>query len=97
MSWKGRGLSEEQVVEFQDAFKTLDHKNTGMIKTKHLGQLLRRLGQNPTEEELQVRVHCSSDFLKTENVIQIFSLLRTWPSSSTELAKAASNFPNFWT
>ena len=47
-------LSEEQIGEFQDAFCLFDTDHDGVIRSKELGAVLRHIGQNPTEAELQV-------------------------------------------
>ena len=47
-------LSESQIGEIQEAFSAVDARRTGEIKTSDLGRLLRMLGQNPTDAELQV-------------------------------------------
>lgn len=46
-------LTEEQIAEFKDAFVQFDKEGTGKIATRELGTLMRTLGQNPTEAELQ--------------------------------------------
>ncbi|XP_017079815.1 calmodulin-related protein 97A [Drosophila eugracilis] len=46
-------LTEEQIAEFKDAFVQFDKEGTGKIATRELGTLMRTLGQNPTEGELQ--------------------------------------------
>jgi len=48
-------LTEEQIGEFQDAFCLFDTDHDGVINSKELGGVLRKIGQNPTEAELQVR------------------------------------------
>lgn len=47
-------LSEEQIAEFKEAFSLFDKDGDGTITTKELGTVMRSLGQNPTEAELQV-------------------------------------------
>ena len=49
-------LSESQIGEIQEAFSAVDARRTGEIKTSDLGRLLRMLGQNPTDAELQVSI-----------------------------------------
>lgn len=41
------------VVEFKEAFSLFDKDGDGTITTKELGTVMRSLGQNPTEAELQ--------------------------------------------
>ncbi|ODV94649.1 hypothetical protein PACTADRAFT_50513 [Pachysolen tannophilus NRRL Y-2460] len=45
-------LSEEQITEFKEAFSLFDKDNDGKITTKELGTVMRSLGQNPSESEL---------------------------------------------
>ena len=47
-------LTEEQVAEFREAFSLFDKDGDGTITTRDLGSLFRSLGQNPTNNELQV-------------------------------------------
>ena len=46
-------LTEEQIAEFKEAFSLFDKDGDGTITTKELGVVMRSLGQNPTEAELQ--------------------------------------------
>mmetsp|Transcript_68973 Transcript_68973/g.158322 ORF Transcript_68973/g.158322 Transcript_68973/m.158322 type:complete len:92 (-) Transcript_68973:282-557(-) len=46
-------LTEEQISEFKEAFALFDKENDGTITTKELGTVMRALGQNPNEAELQ--------------------------------------------
>jgi len=46
-------LSEEQISEFKEAFSLFDKDGDGTITTIELGTVMRSLGQNPTEAELQ--------------------------------------------
>ena len=47
-------LTEEQIEEFKEAFSLFDKDGDGTITTKELQTVMRSLGQNPTESELQV-------------------------------------------
>merc|ERR1712013_69743 len=42
-----------EVTLFQDAFSHFDKTDSGMIPTKLLGQLLRFVGENPSDAEVQ--------------------------------------------
>jgi len=46
-------IPSELVVVFQDAFAHFDGRNCGLLPTKLLGQLLRYVGENPSEAEVQ--------------------------------------------
>ena len=46
-------LTEEQIAEFKEAFSLFDKDGDGAISTKELGTVMRSLGQNPSEAELQ--------------------------------------------
>ena len=46
-------LTEEQIAEFKEAFSLFDQDGDGTIATSRLGTVMRSLGQNPTEAELQ--------------------------------------------
>merc|ERR1711977_208946 len=46
-------LTEEQIAEFKEAFSLFDKDGDGTMGTKELGTVMRSLGQNPTEAELQ--------------------------------------------
>ncbi|XP_067126699.1 uncharacterized protein [Centruroides vittatus] len=46
-------LTEEQVAEFKEAFSLFDKEGSGQITTKELAMVIKSLGLNPTEAELQ--------------------------------------------
>ncbi|XP_020041769.1 calmodulin-like protein 3 [Castor canadensis] len=50
-------LTEEQIAEFKEAFSLFDKDGDGCITTQELGTVMRSLGQNPTEAELQGMVN----------------------------------------
>ncbi|KAK3603080.1 hypothetical protein CHS0354_015776 [Potamilus streckersoni] len=50
-------LKEEQIAEFRDAFALFDKEKNGYITHREMGTVMRMLGQNPTETELQEWVH----------------------------------------
>ena len=50
-------LTEEQIAELKEAFSLFDKDGDGAITTKELGTVMRSLGQNPTEAELQEMIN----------------------------------------
>ncbi|KAJ7390484.1 hypothetical protein OS493_025189 [Desmophyllum pertusum] len=46
-------IPECQLEEYFEAFRCFDKDNSGYITTKELGTLMKSLGENPTENELQ--------------------------------------------
>ncbi|NJM70263.1 MAG: ERV1/ALR-related protein [Scytonema sp. RU_4_4] len=46
-------LSEEQVEKLWEAFKVFDEDSSGAISTEELGQVMRSLGQSPSDTELR--------------------------------------------
>lgn len=49
----GSPLTEDQIAEFREAFSLFDRDGDGSITTKELATVIRSLGQNPTEAEIQ--------------------------------------------
>ncbi|PIA45098.1 hypothetical protein AQUCO_01700557v1 [Aquilegia coerulea] len=45
-------LTEEQIIEFEEAFHLFDKDGDGCITIDELATVIRSLDQNPTEEEL---------------------------------------------
>ena len=50
-------LTEEQIAEFKEAFSLFDKNGDGFITTKELGTVMRSLGQNPTNADLQEMIN----------------------------------------
>lgn len=50
-------LTPEQIEECRQAFKMFDTHDRGDISTVELGKIMRSLGQNPSEAELQDMVN----------------------------------------
>ena len=49
-----QGLSATQIKKYSNAFRMFDTDKDGNINGKDLGQILRHIGHNPTEAEIQV-------------------------------------------
>ena len=62
-------LTEEQIAEFKEAFSLFDKDGDGTITTKELGTVMRSLGQNPTEAELQDIVNLTPTITRILNPI----------------------------
>ena len=60
-------LTEEQIAEFKEAFSLFDKDGDGTITTKELGTVMRSLGQNPTEAELQDMVNLLNFLFLSKN------------------------------
>ena len=58
------------ISEFKEAFSLFDKDGDGTITTKELGTVMRSLGQNPTEAELQDMINevDADGTLLTENM-----------------------------
>ena len=54
-------LTEEQENEVKEAFALADKNGTGSIQTKEVGMVVRALGMNPSDEELQEMVEGKGD------------------------------------
>uniref|UniRef100_A0A182IXC1 EF-hand domain-containing protein n=2 Tax=Anopheles atroparvus TaxID=41427 RepID=A0A182IXC1_ANOAO len=50
---KMTNLTEDQLVEFQEAFNLFDNRGDGKIQQQQIGECLRALGQNPTESDVK--------------------------------------------
>jgi calmodulin len=45
-------LTEDKIAEFREAFEIFDKNRDGYITIKELGEIMKNLGQTPTEAEL---------------------------------------------
>jgi calmodulin len=45
-------LTEDKIAEFKEAFEIFDKNKDGFITIKELGEIMKNLGQTPTEAEL---------------------------------------------
>ncbi|XP_023336313.1 calmodulin [Eurytemora carolleeae] len=50
-------LSAIQIGQFQDAFVRYDLDADGVVSSKEVGQIMRAIGQNPSEAEIQDMVN----------------------------------------
>merc|ERR1712098_895644 len=59
MPEKTQGFTEDQVEDFKEVFQLFDTKGDGCIQVNQVGEVLRALGQNPTEGEVRKLVQSS--------------------------------------
>ena len=50
-------MTDEQIAEFKEAFSLFDKNGDGKITTTELGTIMRSLGLNPTQAELQSMIN----------------------------------------
>ena len=62
------GLTDAQIEEFKEAFTLYDHNMDGTITSKDLGNVLKAIGQNPSDEETRNLVERVGPF----NIFGIF-------------------------
>jgi len=89
-------LSQEQISEFREAFSLFDKDGDGSITTVELGTVMRSLGQNPTEIELQDMINeVDSDgdgTLSFEEFLQMMASKLAGEDDEDELAQAFKVF-----
>merc|ERR1711907_235389 len=56
-----RDLSEDEVADLKEAFAMFDINGDGTIELSELKQVMRKLGQNPTEDELKEMISSVDD------------------------------------
>lgn len=44
-------------IDFQEAFQLFDQKGDGCVQVSQIGDILRALGQNPTESDVKKLTH----------------------------------------
>uniref|UniRef100_A0A4W5MVN7 EF-hand domain-containing protein n=1 Tax=Hucho hucho TaxID=62062 RepID=A0A4W5MVN7_9TELE len=55
-------------AEFKEAFSLFDKDGDGTITTKELGTVMRSLGQNPTEAELQDMINEVDEMIREADI-----------------------------
>merc|ERR1712203_201999 len=74
MPAKDQGFSEDQIEDFKEVFQLFDTKGDGLIQVSQVGEVLRALGQNPTEGEVKklVQSSCKSEGPDTRITFETF-------------------------
>merc|ERR1711902_292122 len=60
MPEKTQGFTEDQVEDFKEVFQLFDTKGDGLIQVTQVGEVLRALGQNPTEGDVKKLVQSTN-------------------------------------
>ena len=68
-----KNLTEEQKTEAKEAFQLVDKEGSGSIKTKEVGIVLRALGHNPSEEELEKLLAGKDDSVTLNDFLEMLS------------------------
>ena len=53
---KSQKLTAEEIAHYKEVFMIFDRNNDGQITSREIGDVMRSLGQNPTDVQLQVAV-----------------------------------------
>ncbi|CAJ0952122.1 unnamed protein product, partial [Mesorhabditis belari] len=89
-------LSAEQIAEFREVFSLFDKDQSGTITAGELGTVMRSLGQNPTEAELQLMINDGdSDGNRTVDFpefLQMMAQKMKAPAGEDDLRKAFQVF-----
>lgn len=68
-----KNLTEEQKIEAKEAFQLVDKEDSGSIKTKEVGIVLRALGHNPSEEDLEKLLAGRDDSVTLNDFLEMLS------------------------
>ncbi|XP_071063381.1 calmodulin-like [Dasypus novemcinctus] len=68
--------TEEHITEAKEAFSVFDKDGDGMITTKELGTVIRSLGRNPTDGELQDMINeVDADGSSTNDFLEFLTMM----------------------
>ncbi|CAH3162761.1 unnamed protein product [Porites evermanni] len=80
------------LLDYWDAFQYFDKDNSGFITTKELGNLMRSLGENPTENELQSIINVvdmdENGLMDFQEFVQLMSKKNQYGLDATEAKQA---------
>jgi len=93
---RGIQFSEDQISEFQEAFLLYDQRGDGKIPVNQIGDVMRALGQNPTESEVKklVNEHRADDRVTFEVFLPIMQAIcgRSSPDTSDDFIEGLRHF-----
>merc|ERR1711872_344611 len=80
-----RQFNEDQIAEFQEAFLLYDQRGDGKIPVSQIGDVMRALGQNPTESDVKKLVveHRADDRVTFEVFLPIMQAICSRRSTDT--------------
>jgi len=86
------GFTEDQLADFQECFLLFDKKGDSRIPAKQVGEVLRALGQNPTESEVKklVQSTCQGKVDARVTFEQFLPMLQT--VSSKQITDTVDDF-----
>jgi len=78
-------FNEDQIGEFQETFLLYDQRGDGRIPVSQIGDVMRALGQNPTESEVKKLVveHRADDRVTFEQFLPIMQAICSRRSTDT--------------
>lgn len=89
-------ISKEKISEFKEVFDLFDKDKDGGISTKELGDVMRALGTNPTQAELQVMINevgkNGSGKIEFKEFMELFNQKMKDPDSEEDLIEAFKIF-----
>ena len=89
----GLKLDPKQRAEFKKAFDQFDADGGGSISSDELGKVMRKLGQNPTDDELQDMMNeADADGNGTIEFNEFCALMANFGGGSGDMASAMSAF-----
>ena len=85
-------LQEEKVTECKEVFDLFDKDKDGAITTKELGDVMRALGANPTQAELQEMINevdqDGSGKIEFKEFLELFARKMKDPDTEEDLIEA---------
>merc|ERR1712080_395866 len=89
-------LTEELIKQYQDAFAMFDRNQSGTIQTKNLSQLLRAVGENPSDADVQdmmIEVDgFSKDFFKFPSFLRLMDRKQDEINAEEDIREAFATF-----
>ena len=85
-------LSQEQISEFKEAFSLFDKHGNNTVAVSDLGVIMRSLGYNPTEADLQDMINQDDDTIDFNKFKKIMGNMMNEGANEEELREAFRAF-----